>query len=217
VSGLRLIIADDHPLFREGLRRALDLAEGMEVVAEAPDGDACLMEVARHAPDVVLLDISMPGPPGPEVARRIKAEHPEVRVLVLTMHDADEYLLEAVDAGVDGYVLKDVEPAELERAIRCCGRGERYLQQAMAARLMTAVRGNRGPAAAGPRDVLSDREWAVLQLLADGKANREIGLILFISEKTVKNHASNLFRKLGVQDRTQAVVEAVRRGWIRLS
>jgi two-component system response regulator DegU len=213
---IRVVLADDHPLFREGLRRALGQAEGIAVVGEAGDGEACLRTAGRLRPDVVLVDLSMPGPGGTEVVRRLKVACPEARVLVLTVHDGESDLLEAVRAGADGYALKDIEPAELVRAIRSCCRGERYLQPGLGGKLMGGVERLGAAAAAGPLAVLSAREWEVLQLLADGHSNREIGRRLFISEKTVKNHATSLFRKLGARDRTQAVVEAIRRGWIRM-
>ena len=214
---ISILIADDHPLFREGLRRALDLAMGLAVVGEAADGEACLAAAQRLRPQVVLVDLSMPGPGGTEVVRRLKEVHPKGRVVVLTIHDGEQDLLDAVRAGADGYILKDVEPSELVRAIRACWRGERYLQQGLGGKLMQGLERIATTIAGGPQTVLSDREWAVLQLLAEGCSNRDIGARLFISEKTVKNHASSLFRKLGARDRTQAVVEAVKRGWIRLS
>lgn len=209
---LKVLVTDDHPLFREGLRRALDLA-GVRVVGESGDGPACLAAVAALRPDLVVLDLSLPGG-GVDLLRAIKSAHPEVRVFVLTMHDDAGYLMASVQAGADGYATKDADPGELCRAIQVCGRGERYLQPALAGKLMGSI--GAGPSA-GPLSVLSQREWAILQLLARGCSNQEVGRQLFISEKTVKNHASNLFRKIGAQGRTQAVVEAVRRGWIRLS
>jgi two-component system response regulator DegU len=209
---LKVLVTDDHPLFREGLRRALDLA-GMRVVGEAGDGSGCLGAVARLRPDLVVLDMSLPGG-GVDLLRALKSAHPELRVFVLTMHDDAGFLMAAVQAGADGYATKDVEPDELCRAIQACGRGERYLQPTLAGKLMGVI--GSGPSS-GPLSVLSEREWAILQLLARGCSNQEVGRQLFISEKTVKNHASNLFRKIGARDRTQAVVEAVKRGWIHLS
>jgi two-component system response regulator DegU len=214
---IRVLIADDHPLFREGLRRALDLAAGLAVVGEAADGEGCLAAASRLQPHVVLVDLSMPGPGGIEVVRRLKEARPDTRVVVLTIHDGEQELLDSVRAGADGYILKDVEPSELIRAIRACWRGERYLQAGLGGKLMQGLERIAASAGGGPQAVLSEREWAVLQLLAQGCSNRDIGSRLFISEKTVKNHASSLFRKLGARDRTQAVVEAVKRGWIRLS
>jgi two-component system response regulator DegU len=213
VGTVRVLVADDHPLFRQGLRRALEWARQVEVVGEARDGAECVALAKRLEPDVVLLDMRMPGMSGPDVARRLKEVRPQTRILALSIHDEADWLLGAVEAGVDGYVLKDVEPSELERAILAVSRGERYLQPSVAGKLMSAVRAARAP---GPLSVLSEREWAVLQLLAEGKSTREIGQALFISEKTVKNHATSLFRKLGVEGRTQAVLEAIRRGWIRM-
>jgi two-component system response regulator DegU len=213
---ISILIADDHPLFREGLRRALDLAAGLTVVGEAADGEACLEAAVRLRPQVILVDLSMPGPGGTEVVRRLKEIHPDGRVVVLTIHDGEQDLLDAVRAGADGYILKDVEPSELIRAIRACWRGERYLHQGLGGKLMQGLERIATTISGGPQTVLSEREWAVLQLLAEGCSNRDVGSRLFISEKTVKNHASSLFRKLGARDRTQAVVEAVKRGWIRL-
>ncbi|MBX5476977.1 MAG: response regulator transcription factor [Clostridia bacterium] len=219
MTPIRVLVADDHPLFRQGLRRALEFADRLEVVGEARDGYECLERVRALRPDVILLDLTMPKLNGVEVARQVKSEWPEVRILVLTMHDNEEYLVEAVQAGVDGYVVKDVEPGELQRAILRVAAGERYLQPDMAAKLMTGFQRLAREAQrreAGPLDILSDREWQILQLMVAGKANKEIGDALFISEKTVKNHTTNLFRKLGVQGRAQAVVEAIRRGWVRV-
>lgn len=216
-SPITVLIADDHPLFRDGLHRALDLAAGITVVGEAADGDACLAAASDLRPDVVLVDLSMPGPGGSEVIRRLKEERPTGRVLVLTMHDGEADLLDTVRAGADGYALKDIEPAELVRAIRACSRGERYLQAGLGGKLMHGLGQVSPVAAAGPLSLLSGREWSVLRLLAEGCTNREIGRRLFISEKTVKNHASAMFRKLGARDRTQAVLEGIRRGWIRMS
>ncbi|MBE3589492.1 MAG: response regulator transcription factor [Firmicutes bacterium] len=219
MTRIRVLVADDHPLFRQGLRRALELSDRLQVVGEARDGQECLEQLRILRPDVLLLDLTMPRLNGVEVARQAKAEQPGLRILVLTMHDNEEYLVEAVQAGVDGYVVKDVEPGELQRAILRVAAGERYLQPDLAAKLMTgfqrlAREAQRRPA--GPLDILSDREWQILQLMVAGKANKEIGDALFISEKTVKNHTTNLFRKLGVQGRAQAVVEAIRRGWVRV-
>jgi two-component system response regulator DegU len=214
---ISLLIADDHPLFREGLRRALELAAGLSVVGEAADGESCLAEAVRLQPHVVLLDLSMPGPGGTEVVRRLKEARPDGKVVILTIHDGEQDLLDAVRAGADGYILKDVEPSELIRAIRACWRGERYLQQGLGGKLMQGLERIATSVAGGPQTVVSEREWAVLQLLAEGCSNRDIGARLYISEKTVKNHASSLFRKLGARDRTQAVLEAVKRGWIHIS
>lgn len=220
MTPIRVVVADDHPLFRQGLRKALELGEEVQVLGEARDGLECLERCRALEPDVLLLDITMPKVNGVDVARQLKAECPAIGILVLTMHDNEEYLVEAVQAGVDGYVLKDVEPGELKRAIQAVSRGERYLPPSLAAKLMSGfhrLARQRERQTSGPLDLLSEREWEILQLLVEGKANREIGQHLYISEKTVKNHATSLFRKLGVQGRAQAVVEAIRRDWVRVS
>ncbi|MBX6350486.1 MAG: response regulator transcription factor [Clostridia bacterium] len=217
---IRVVVADDHPLLRQGLKRALELGDDIVVVGEARDGEECLLRCRATKPDVLLLDITMPKVNGVEVARQLKAESPELGILVLTIHDNEEYLVESVAAGVDGYVVKDVEPGELRRAIQTVARGERYLPPALASKLMSGfhrVARESQNRRAGPREILSEREWEILQLLVQGKGNREIGRELFISEKTVKNHATSLFRKLGVQGRAQAVIEAIRRDWVRVS
>ncbi|MDI3269318.1 MAG: response regulator transcription factor [Bacillota bacterium] len=216
---LRVAIADDHPVFRQGLRKVLELGGDVEIVGEARDGEEALSLSRREKPDVLLLDLTMPKISGVEVARLLKEEMPYLAILVLTMHDSEDYLLEAVEAGVDGYVLKDVEPGELKRALRLVQRGERYLHPAVAPKLMTgyhrrARMEKRGP---DPLEILSEREWEILQLLVKGFGNKEIGEALFISEKTVKNHATSLFRKLGVQGRSQAILEAIRREWVKVS
>lgn len=216
---LRVAIADDHPVFRQGLRKVLELGGDMEIVGEARDGEEALELCRREKPDVLLLDLTMPKVSGVEVARILKEEIPSIAILVLTMHDSEDYLLESVEAGVDGYVLKDVEPGELKRALRLIHKGERYLHPAVAPKLMTgyhkrAKAEKKGP---DPLDILSEREWEILQLLVKGFGNKEIGEALFISEKTVKNHATSLFRKLGVQGRSQAILEAIRREWVKVS
>ncbi len=214
---IRVLVADDHPLFRQGLRRALELAGDLEVVGEAANGRDCVTEAQRLRPDVVLLDINMPGLNGLEASRLIKEADPSIGVVILTIHDAEEYLVEAVRAGVEGYVLKDAEPDVIIHAIRASHAGESYLQPSLAGRLMAGVR-HREAARQEQRaeDVLTPREIEVLQLLAEGVSNREISRRLFISEKTVKNHTNSIFRKMDVADRTQAVVQAIRKGWVQV-
>ncbi len=212
---IRVLIADDHPLLREGLRQVLGLA-GIRVVGEAADGRECLNLVRQLHPDVVLMDLNMPGMSGLEASRAIKAEFPAVRIVVLTIHDAEDYVVEAMQAGVEGYVLKDAPPAMVLEAVRACARGESYLQPELGGRLMAGLRRREWERAGGALSVLTRREFEVLRLLAEGASNKEISSRLFISEKTVKNHTNSIFRKMGVSDRTQAVLEAIRKGWVQV-
>lgn len=214
---IRVLIADDHPLLRQGLRQVLELSGDVAVVGEAVNGRQCL-ELARQVrPDVVLMDVNMPEMNGLEVARAIKGEMPGVAVVILTVHDAEDYLVEAVQAGVEGYVLKDAESSAVLEAVRSCSRGQSYLQPQLAGRLMTGMRRREKKRTdERPLDVLTEREFDVLKLLAEGTSNRDIGERLYISEKTVKNHTNSIFRKMGVSDRTQAVLEAIRKGWVQV-
>ena len=206
---IRVLVADDHAVVRQGLRTFLELQEDVEVVGEAVDGEEALVAVERLAPDVVLLDLVMPRLGGVEALGRIRELSPRTRVLVLTSFADDDKLLPAVRAGAAGYLLKDVEPQELLRAIRTVHGGEGLLDPAVTARVMeeAAARGNRVPA-----HPLTDRELEVLRLIASGHANKRIARDLGVAEKTVKTHVSNILAKLGVSDRTQAALYAVREG-----
>lgn len=218
-----VLVVDDHAVFRQGLTRVLELESDLRVIGEASDGRDALAKCRQLHPDVVLMDLTMPGMNGVEATRRIKEEMPSVAVLVLTIHETEEYLLEAIKAGVDGYILKDVEAQAVAEAIRVTHRGQAYLHPGIAGKLMrklarlsrlaegAGLEGQADPVA--PPD-LTSREFEVLDLFARGADIREIAAKLFISEKTVRNHSSNIFRKLGVRDRTQAVVFAIKRGWV---
>ena len=207
---LRIVVADDHPVVRDGLRGMLDGQPDLEVVAEAGDGLAAVDQVARHAPDVVLMDLRMPRLDGVEAIARIAAAHPQVRVLVLTTYDADNDIVRAVEAGATGVLLKDAPREELFRAVRAAARGEPVLAPAVTARLLGRLR---SPQPEAP----TERELEVLGLVARGLTNRAIGRQLAISEATVKTHLVHLFSKLGVADRTAAVTVALERGLIRLA
>lgn len=219
-----MLVADDHTVFRQGLRQVLELQPDIEVVGEASNGEQTVALTEQLRPDVVLIDISMPVVGGIEAARRIKQSRPETGVVMLTIHDSDDYLLEAIAAGINGYVLKDVEPEALVEAVRSCARGNGYLHPAMAARILTRLGASIAmqlpqarPASQRIGDEgLTPREFEVLELLAKGASNRDIAKQLFISASTVKNHLTSIFRKLGVTDRTQAVLYAVRKGWIKV-
>jgi DNA-binding NarL/FixJ family response regulator len=192
---------------REGLRTFLRLQHGIEVVGEAGDGVAAVEEARRLAPDVVLMDLVMPGVDGVEAMQRIRAERPKTRIVVLTSFGDEEKLLPAVRGGAAGYLLKSAEPREVVRAIRAAHAGEAVIDPKAASRLLDALAEDQGPAPA-----LTPREREVLALLARGLANKRIALELGLSEKTVKVHVGRILGKLGVADRTQAALYAVREG-----
>ena len=208
---IRLILVDDHKLLREGLRRILELQGDIEIVAEAGDGHEAIRLVGLHNPEVVLMDINMPGMNGVEATRTIKTKYPLVAVLILTIHEDREYLLEVLKAGAAGYVLKDIDPDRLVEAIRLVCAGESVVAPGLTAKLIHELNASRTQPASSTDNPLSHREQEVLELMAEGIGNREIADKLFVSEKTVKNHVTSIFRKLDVSDRTQAVVQAVKR------
>jgi NarL family two-component system response regulator LiaR len=193
------------------LRTFLELQEEIEVVADVADGRAALQAVAEHEPDVVLMDLVLPVVDGVEAIRRLAAERPRTRVIVLTSFLDDDKLFPAVRAGAAGYLLKDVEPQELVRAIRTVHGGEALLHPAVAARLMEEVADEERAA-----DPLTPREREVVELIARGLSNKRIAAELGISEKTVKAHVSNVLAKLGLSDRTQVAMHAVREGWVEV-
>jgi two-component system, NarL family, response regulator LiaR len=201
---IRVVIADDHPVVRQGLRTFLESREGITVVGEAATGQQAIARVARLRPDVVLIDLVMPELDGLEAITRIRARDPDVKIIVLTSFAGDDQVLPAVRAGACGYLLKDVEPAELERAIRAAHQGYALLDPAVTAQVLREVARPR------PADRLTPRERQVLALLGHGRSNREIARALVITEKTVKTHVSNILAKLGLADRTQAALYAVR-------
>ena len=211
MAEIRVLIADDHAVVRQGLRTFLELQDDIEVVADVADGEAALRAARENEPDVVLMDLVMPGMGGVEAIRGLREARPEARVLVLTSFLDDEKLVPAVRAGAAGYLLKDVEPAELVRAIRTVDDGEGLLHPAVAARLMEEFAETERPAA---EEALTAREREVLQLIARGLPNKLIARDLEIAEKTVKTHVSSILSKLGLTDRTQAALYAVRAGLI---
>ncbi len=209
---IRVVIADDHAVVRQGLRTFLELQDDIEVVADVGDGARAVAAAGEHEADVVLMDLVMPGVDGLEGIRRLRASRPQARVLVLTSFLDDEKLFPAVRAGAAGYLLKDVEPQELVRAIRSAHEGEALLHPAVAARLMEEFSAEGGRTA--DESALTAREREVLGLVGRGMANKLIALELGIAEKTVKTHVSSILSKLGVTDRTQAALYAVRHGLI---
>ena len=206
---VRVVIVDDHPVVRDGLRGMLQGDEMLTVVGEAGGGDEAVRTVAMLEPDVVLMDLRMPAGDGVDATARIVAAQPHVRVLVLTTYDTESDVLRAVEAGASGYLLKDAPVGELRRAVRATASGETVLAPAVAARL---VRQARRP----PVEALTARELEVLELVARGATNRDVGRALHVSEATVKSHLLHVFTKLGVNDRTAAVTTALDRGLIRL-
>jgi DNA-binding NarL/FixJ family response regulator len=206
---VRIVVVDDHPVVRDGLRGMLDGQPDLRVVAEAADGREALAQVDRHAPDLVLMDLRMPVLDGVGAIRALARAHPAVRVLVLTTYDEDQDILRAVEAGAAGYLLKDTPREELFRAVRAAARGESVLAPAVTARLLSRLR-------APAPEVPSERELEVLGLVAKGMTNRAIARSLAISEATVKTHLVHVFDKLGVDDRTAAVTAALERGLLTL-
>ncbi|CAN5856991.1 response regulator transcription factor [soil metagenome] len=207
---IRVLVVDDHPVVRQGLRSFLSSREGIEVVGEAADGEAALGELRRLRPDVVLMDLVMPGAGGVAAIRRITAEYPEVRTLVLTSFSSEDDVIPAVAAGAVGYLLKDVAPVELEAAVRAAFRREATLSPEVMTRVMAEV--TRSSATTAELDGLTPREIDVLRLLAAGRSDRALATELYVYERTVKAHVSNILAKLHVTDRTQAALWAVRHG-----
>ncbi len=211
---VKIIIADDHSMVREGLKQVLELDGDVEVIGEAKDGKKCLELLSKINAQVLLLDIDMPNLSGLEVLEKIKEMNIDIKIIILTVHNEIEYLLKAVNIGIDGYILKDSKSAELKKAIFCVISGESYIQPSMIPLLNHKM---------VERDIdktkieqLTKRELEVLRQLSFGLYNKEIGEKLHISERTVKNHISSIFRKIDVTDRTQAAVFAIRNNLINI-
>lgn len=201
-----VVLADDHPMFLEGLKLALMAAEGITVLAEASTGLEAIEMAAQHQPDVVLKDINMPGVNGIDATQRIVSASPHIGVLMLTMFHEDENVFQAMRAGARGYLLKGADQAEIVRATRAVAAGEAIFGPALARRLIGYFASGRGSAL--PFAGLTEREREVLELVAQGCSNADIARQLFLSPKTVRNHVSNVFSKLQVTDRAQAIVRA---------
>ena len=212
LAPISVLIVDDHAVVREGLRTFLALQDGIEVVGEAADGREALAAEAELSPDVILMDLVMPVLDGVQAMRALHERGSRSHVIVLTSFLDDERILPAIRAGAAGYLLKDVEPAELARAVRGCATGDRAtIDPTVAARLLRTLAGDDAPAQAVP-DTLTPRERQVLGLIAAGRSNKRIALELGVAEKTVKTHVGHVLAKLGVSDRTQAALVAVRSG-----
>lgn len=211
---IKVMLADDHALMREGIKQLLEFDGTIEVVEEACDGVSCLEKLEHVKPDVLLLDINMPNKNGIEVLETIRNRRMNLKVLILTVHNEVEYLLKAVDIGVDGYLLKDTDFYELKKAIIGVLQGESYIQPSLIPALNSRLVAR--DADKEKIDLLTKRELEVLIEVANGMFNKEIATSLNISERTVKNHISNIFKKIDVADRTQAAVFAIRNDIIKL-
>ena len=207
-SAIHVLIVDDHLVVREGLRTILEVTEDLVPVGEAVDGAEAVKLVGELSPDVVLMDLRMPGMDGIEAIRQIKAHYPQVEIVILTTYDDDEYIVQGLRAGARGYLLKDAGRQVLFEAIRAAARGESLLPSAVVDKVVARLSRPR-PAGSGS---LSERESEVLALLADGAANKEIATRLHITERTVKAHVTSIFNKLGVNSRAEAVAVALRSG-----
>jgi DNA-binding NarL/FixJ family response regulator len=205
-ESIAVLVADDHPLFRDGLRTLLSSVEDIELVGEAQSGDEAVELALTHQPDVVVMDVQMPGVNGIEATRRITADSPHVGVLVLTMFEDDDSVFAAMRAGALGYLLKGSAQDEILRAIRAVSSGEAIFGPSVARRLITFFSSSDRPPQVFPE--LTDREREILELVARGQGNQVIARELFLSQKTVRNHVSNIFTKLHVADRAQAIVRA---------
>ena len=213
---IRVILADDHAVVRKGIREFLEEDPEIVVVAEAGDGGEAIRLAGEHRPDVVVLDIQMPRVTGIEATRQIKAAYPDVRVLILTAYEDDPYVFALLRAGADGYLLKSADPDELVRAVKATAAGGKVLDPAVAGRVVAQMTAGRPAAASEQVEPLSERELDVLRLAGQGLTNKAIGLDLGISDRTVQGHLANIYGKLGVSSRTEAVTTALKLGWIVL-
>ncbi|TQK63070.1 LuxR family two component transcriptional regulator [Brevibacillus sp. AG162] len=228
---LRIVIVDDHQLFREGVKRILEMEEDFKVVGEGADGGEATVLAEEHKPDVLLMDINMPNINGVSAAENVISVSPSTRVIMLSIHDDEGYVYRTLRSGASGYLLKEMGTTDLVDAVRVVASGGAYIHPKVTGKLIEEFRRlseQEGTAersfsvdesqAIDPKVIesLTRREREVLQLMAEGKSNRAIGEFLFISEKTVKNHVSSILQKLNVQDRTQAVVISIKNGWVKL-
>lgn len=228
---IKLVLIDDHQLFREGVKRILNMEDNFEVVGEGDDGEQAITLVEEKEPDVVLMDINMPNVNGVEATRQLLDRFPKVKVLILSIHDDETYVTHVLKSGASGYLLKEMDADALIEAVKVVGSGGAYIHPKVTQNLIKEYRrlalgtedemepeeiGYREVEYRKPLHILTRRECEVLQLMTDGYSNRMIGEALYISEKTVKNHVSNILQKMNVNDRTQAVVEAIKKGWVKV-
>jgi DNA-binding NarL/FixJ family response regulator len=211
----RILVADDHPIVLRGLRMVLDAQPDLAVVAEATDGDQAVERTLSDEIDLAILDISMPRKTGLQAAREITHRKPEVRVLMLSMHDSEQYLFEAIRAGASGYVLKSAVDRDLVEACRAAMRGEPFLYPGAVRALMREYLDRARAGEALHKDLLTPREEEIVKLVAEAHTNEEIGEMLFISKKTVERHRANVLEKLGMRDRVELTRYAIRRGLVQ--
>jgi DNA-binding NarL/FixJ family response regulator len=217
MSPIRLLIVDDHRLFRQGLRQILEIVGGFEVVGEAENGQEAVDMVSELQPDVVLMDINMPVMDGVQATHLIIERTPSVRVIILTMYRQDRYVFEAIKAGARGYLLKDADEQDLVDAVKAAYRGEALIEPALALKVLEEFRRlSQTPSEAGKLEQLTQGEMDVLRFVAQGDDNKSIAERLVLSERTIANRLSNIYQKLHVNNRTQAALFALRRGWVEL-
>lgn len=231
---IKILLADDHQLFREGLKRILNMEDDLEVIGECGDGIQVIEFCNQTLPEIVLMDINMPVETGVAATERLRTMFPDVKVIILSIHDDESYVFEALRKGATGYLLKDMEAEALVNAIRSVSKGHSYIHPKVTGKLINQLRrmtyldemgadGGEASRESGAKFIAKDkapltrREAEVLRLMAEGKSNRLIGDHLFISEKTVKNHVSSILQKMEVDDRTQAVVNSIKYGWVTLN
>jgi NarL family two-component system response regulator LiaR len=217
VNKIKVIIADDHVLFREGTRNLIEREKDLEVVGEASDGQEAIELVNQLLPHVVLMDIAMPVVNGIEATKIIKAQHPSTAVLILTAYDNDQYIMALLEAGAAGYLLKNVSGSNLVNAIRSVHAGEAVLHPTIAQKVFSRFGGKSQESVEPVQSIeLSERETEILKLAAQGLSNQEVADKLFLSRRTIQAHLANIFRKMDVGSRTEAVLQALKRGWLGL-
>jgi two-component system response regulator DegU len=218
----KIVIIDDHQLFREGVKRILEFEKSFQVVAEEDDGSEALRLVQTYSPDVVIMDINMPQMNGIDATREVVEQFPNTKVIILSIHDDENYVTHSLKSGAQGYLLKEIDADTLIEAVRIVAAGGSYLHPKVTHNIVNEYRRLAADEVfqtieiRRPLHLLTPRECEVLQLLANGKSNRAISEDLLISEKTVKNHVSKILRKMNVNDRTQAVVAAIKNGWVEV-
>jgi DNA-binding NarL/FixJ family response regulator len=221
----RILLVDDHPLFRQGIRWTLEGQHDMEVVGEVSDGQGAIQQADFLTPDVIVCDINLPGMNGLEVTRILRRRHPQCAIIVLTMHQDDEQLFNSIRVGAAAYATKDISPEELVSMVRRVGHGEYLINENVLSRPFVASRvldefrelSQVDSATESVFSPLTPREVEILDCVARGNSNKEIARLLSISDQTVKNHITSILRKLAVNDRTQAVIYALRHGWIKIA
>jgi DNA-binding NarL/FixJ family response regulator len=214
---ITIMLAEDHVVVRESIRRSLEAHANFHVLGEASDGEEAVRLAGRLKPDVIVMDISMPRLNGIEATRQIKAAHPSIAILILTAYDYEQYIFSLLSAGAAGYLLKDISSRELIEAIETVHRGESVLHPLVARKVMDRFRSTKGDTAGGQgTDILTDREMGVLKMAATGKSNSLIAEEMHISVHTVESHLAAIFNKLVVGSRTEAVIQAIKRGWLTI-